>query len=228
MSDGFAFLDIIFFAMVAAFVAIRLRGVLGRRTGTERRRNGPAQPTPTPSTADNVVALPDRSAGQEGDLGDAIAADRDDGLKEGLTQIRLADRHFDLDGFVAGAKAAFGMVVEAFARGDKAALRPLLADQVWASFEAAIDQRLAQSQSLETELVAIRSAEVTAAELVDHQARVTVRFKSEQINTTRDSAGGIVGDEPPVVEQVVDLWTFQRDVRSPDPNWALAETRSGA
>lgn len=233
MSDGFAFLDIIFFAMVAAFVAVRLRGVLGKRTGNERRRTGPAQrPAPAPGepipgNADNVIPLPDRANAPANDTEPTIASDRDDGLKQGITQIRLADRKFDLDGFLGGAKAAFGMVVEAFARGDKQALRPLLADQVWASFEAAIDQREADGQTLETELVSMRSAEVTAAELRDHQARVTVRFKTEQINTIKGRDGAIVGDDPPMVEEVIDLWTFARDVRSSDPNWALVETRSG-
>src|SRR4051812_15949291 len=135
MSDGFAYIDIIFFAMVAAFIAFRLRSVLGRRTGTERRQ---PQPVVRPNASrEGAGPAPERPAAA---AEDPVIADVTDGaLKVGLTQIRLADPAFDLDQFLQGAKAAFGMIVEAFARGDKAALRPLLADRVYAEFGRAIE-----------------------------------------------------------------------------------------
>ncbi len=229
MPDGYALLDIIFFAAVAVFIAVRLRSVLGRRTGHERQRPPRIQPQPAPAggdAADKVVPLPDRRRTSADET--PIAAEAGPALKDGLTRIRLADPSFDLDAFLQGAKAAFAMIVEAFAKGDKATLEPLLAPPVFASFAAAIDERQRQGRTLETELVALRGAEIVGAALDGRSARVTVRFTSEQINCTRDASGAVVEGDPTTVETVIDVWTFQRDVTSRDPNWVLVETRSGA
>jgi predicted lipid-binding transport protein (Tim44 family) len=225
MSEGFAYIDILFFAMVAAFIALRLRSVLGRRTGHERRRSGGFGPTRSNGAADNVVALPDRSAAQaEGEVG--IADLTDANIKAGLTQIRLADSRFDLRHFVGGARAAFEMIVEAYGAGDKDALRPLLADDVFDGFAGAIDQRRAQAQSLETQLIAIRGADVVEAGMQGTNARIAIRFTSEQVNVIRDADGNVLDGDPGTAEEVVDVWTFERDTASSDPNWILVETRT--
>jgi predicted lipid-binding transport protein (Tim44 family) len=225
MSEGFAYIDILFFAMVAAFIALRLRSVLGRRTGHERRRTGAFGPARANGAADNVVALPERSTSQA-DVEASLAGLSDKGVKAGLTQIRLADQRFDLQQFLGGARAAFEMIVEAYAANDKATLRPLLADGVYAGFEGAIDQRQAAGQSLETQLTAVPAAEVSGAEMRGGNARITVRFRSEQINVLRDAQGKVLDGDPQTAEEVVDLWTFERDTTSPDPNWTLVETRT--
>jgi predicted lipid-binding transport protein (Tim44 family) len=211
--------------MVAAFIALRLRSVLGRRTGHERRRSGGfGSPRPN-GAADNVVTLPDRSSAQaEVDAGLVDLADGS--VKTGLTQVRLADSRFDLQRFLAGARAAFEMIVEAYAAGDKAALRPLLADDVYRGFEGAIDQRQAAGQTLETQLTAVPAAEVVGARMDGSRARITVRFKSEQINLLKDAEGKVVDGDPGTALDVIDIWTFERDTTSPDPNWALVETRT--
>jgi predicted lipid-binding transport protein (Tim44 family) len=225
MSEGFAYIDILFFAMVAAFIALRLRSVLGRRTGHERRRSGGFGPARANGAADNVVALPERSSSQA-DVEASLAGLSDKGIKAGLTQIRLADQRFDLQQFLGGARAAFEMIVEAYAKDDKETLRPLLADGVYAGFEGAIDQRQAAGQSLETQLTAVPAAEVTGAEMRGRNARITVRFKSEQINVLRDAQGKVLDGDPQTALEVIDLWTFQRDTTSADPNWTLVETRT--
>jgi predicted lipid-binding transport protein (Tim44 family) len=225
MSDGFAYIDILFFAMVAAFIALRLRSVLGRRTGHERRRFGGLSGARGNGANDNVVALPDRSSSApEGDA--AIAALGDDNIKTGLTQIRLADQRFDLQQFLGGARAAFEMIVEAYGAGEKDVLRPLLADDVFAGFASAIDQRQATRRTLETRLIAIRKADVIEARMQGALARVVVRFTSEQVNVVRDAEGKVLEGDPGTTEEVVDIWTFERDTRSPDPNWMLVETRT--
>jgi predicted lipid-binding transport protein (Tim44 family) len=236
MSDGFAYIDILFFAMVAAFIAYRLRSVLGRRTGLERnpleRREAEARARAAdvkPET-DNVVNLPDRGRRMPEpmpadqaipDLPSAAVAPQ---TTVGLAAIRSADPEFDVASFLPGAKYAFGMIVDAFARGDVQALRPLLADQVFQNFKAAIGQREAAGERLDTEIMAEPSAEVVDAALVGRRARVTVRFVSRQINVTKDSQGRVVGGDAARPEEVVDLWTFERDVHSRDPNWLLTET----
>lgn len=242
MSDGFAYLDILLFAMVAAFIAFRLRGVLGRKTGSERPRVDPISRRSAPARAgeaaparsgDNVVPLPERAAPAPGAAGDeaadaAAGAAVEPGVRGGVAAIRRAEPGFDLDQFLQGARAAFGMIVEAFAKGDKRALRPLLADEVYAQFAGAIDAREQAGHVLATELVATREAEATEAALVGTRARVTVRFTSEQTKVTRDAKGEVVDGDPRRIDTVVDLWTFERDTRSRDPNWQLVETGAPA
>jgi len=230
MSESFAYIDIIFFAMVAAFIALRLRNVLGRRTGHERRRQTPLDresqsQTSEAQTADNVVTLPHRRPGRPED--DPMIADMADGnLKRGLTDIRLADPNFDLESFLQGARSAFAMIVEAYANDNRETLRPLLADDVYRSFEQAISEREAAGHKLDTDLVAMNGAEVIEAGVVDSRARVTIKFSTEQINVVRDSEGNVVEGDPSAIEEVVDIWTFERDTRSSDPNWQLVETRA--
>jgi predicted lipid-binding transport protein (Tim44 family) len=223
MSEGFAYIDILFFAMVAAFIALRLRSVLGRRTGQERRREeiGGGR---TNGAGDNVVALPDRASAAAADAGIAELAEGD--VKAGLTEIRLADGQFDLGGFMGGARGAFEMIVHAYTAGDKAALRPLLDDEVFGGFAGAIDQRLANGHTLETQLVSLTDADVIEAAMVGSRARVVIRFTSEQINVVRDAEGNVVDGDPAQGEEVVDIWTFERNARSRDPNWTLVETRT--
>jgi predicted lipid-binding transport protein (Tim44 family) len=97
---------------------------------------------------------------------------------------------------------------------------------VYRGFEGAIDQRQAAGQTLETQLTAVPAAEVVGAEMAGSRARITVRFKSEQINLLKDGAGKVLEGEPQTAEEVIDLWTFERDTRSADPNWTLVETRT--
>jgi predicted lipid-binding transport protein (Tim44 family) len=232
MSDGFAYLDILFFAMVAAFIAFRLRGVLGRKTGHERPRVDPISRRTAARGNDNVVPLPERGAAPPPSPEEAAAAaaaaatpnGQGDPAMAGVAAIKRVDPAFDLDHFLQGARAAFAMIVEAYAKGDKAALRPLLADEVFAQFSGAIDGRERAGHVLSTELVATSGAELAAAGLQGGRARVTVRFTSEQINVTRDAAGNVVEGDPRQIETIVDVWTFERDTRSRDPNWQLVET----
>jgi len=226
LGEGFAFFDIIFFAMVAAFLVLRLRNVLGRRTGNERpppREGFPPKPRdanePLP---DNVTRLPPREGDIEGKATPA-AADKPP-LEAGVTQIRMADPGFDPRGFVGGARQAFEMIVAAFAAGDTATLRPLLADDVFDNFAEAIRERQKAKHQLSTTLVAIREAEIVGARLEGRTAFVTVRFVTEQINVTRDADGAVVEGDPERATQVTDVWTFSRNTRSTDPNWALVET----
>jgi predicted lipid-binding transport protein (Tim44 family) len=223
MPEGFAYIDILFFAMVAAFIAFRLRSVLGRRTGHERRRTADFANARPDGAGDNVVALPDRAAAiADGEGG--IADPADGKIKAGLTQIRLADQRFDLQPFLKGARGAFEMIVEAYSSGDKETLRPLLADAVFDGFAGAIDQRNAAGQTLDTQLISVGGAEVIEAGLRGSIARIGVRFTSEQVNVVHDRDGNVVDGDPTTAEEVVDIWIFERDTGSADPNWVLTET----
>jgi predicted lipid-binding transport protein (Tim44 family) len=215
------YFDIILFAMVAGFLVLRLRSVLGRRTGNERRRELFAR-RPAPA-AENVVTLvePEKRSSwpvDEGSRGDVVA--------EGLKQIRRADPSFDPAHFVEGARAAFEIIVGGFAKGDKAALRPLLSDEVFQRFAATIDERAAARETLETRIDRLDSVDIVQANSEGRTAQITLRLVSHQINVTRAMDGSIVDGDPENSAEKADYWTFARDTRSSDPNWVLIATGS--
>ncbi|MBF0305231.1 MAG: Tim44 domain-containing protein [Alphaproteobacteria bacterium] len=223
MSDGFQFIDIVFFAMIAAFLVLRLRSVLGRRTGTERQRPEAGFGRPAVDRPDNVVELPDRRRTVAEGPTDAYTGTP---LAAGISRVRMADASFSPESFLQGARGAFEMIVAAYAAGDRATLRPLLANDVMANFEAAIDAREQAGEKLETELVSIKSADLDEVAMEGRTARVTVKLVSEQVNVVRDKDGKVVDGDPVRVAEVTDLWTFARDTGSRDPNWVLVATRS--
>jgi predicted lipid-binding transport protein (Tim44 family) len=225
---SFQYFDIILFAMIAAFLVLRLRSVLGRRTGNERRRDlfaRRAAPVVDKRGPDNVVAAPgdpDKSA-----VVPALAAKPVDSVEDGLNRIRRADPSFDPSQFLEGVRAAFEMIVTAFTKGDKEALRPLLSDEVFGPFAQTIDERAAAKETLETRDLRLDNAEIADADLVGRTARVTVKLVSHQINVTRAMDGTIVDGDPDHPVEKTDYWTFARDTRSADPNWVLVATGSG-
>ena len=230
-------LEILFFAIVAAFLGWRLYSVLGRRTGHEKpfdpfRSKETEAPATLPEREGNVRRLPEPAARPERvdrdrrKLEAAIAGIAGD-VRRGLDEIRGADAKFDAVDFIAGARVAFEMIVGAFAQGDTKALRPLLNDQVYGNFAGAIEERNSNKQRHETTLVGILSADIVAAELAKgEEERVTIKFVSQQINVTKDQEGRIVDGDPSEVANITDIWTFARQVKSRDPNWVLTATES--
>jgi predicted lipid-binding transport protein (Tim44 family) len=217
MGDGYSYLEIVVFAVIAGLLVLRLRSVLGRRTGTERRRD-PFEPGAAP---EKVVPLPAR-----GRTPLPVPATAPASVAAGIARIGAADRGFDENAFLAGARAAFEIVVNAFAKGDTAALQPLLSEPVYASFSEAIGTRLAAHETFETNLLTIKSVEIAEAGLEGDAATVAVRIVSDQTNVMRAADGTVVDGNPDHVEEKTDLWTFARSVRSRDPNWTLVATHS--
>jgi predicted lipid-binding transport protein (Tim44 family) len=224
----FQYFDIILFAMIAGFLVLRLRSVLGRRTGTERRRElfarrpapvsdklGGDKTAAVAEPADKVVPLA------------PIAAKAADAVAEGISRIRRADPGFDPSQFLEGARIAFEMIVTAFAKADKATMRPLLSDEVYRPFAQTIDERVAAKETVETKDLKLDDAEIIEADLAGRTARLTVRLTSHQITVTRAMDGSIVDGVPDHAVEKTDFWTFARDTRSSDPNWLLIATSSG-
>ena len=223
MGDFPHYVDIILFAMIAAFLVLRLRSVLGRRTGNERRRDMFIRQAD--ASRDKVVAL-----GQAGAPPPPLRPEAPpplDSVAAGIGRIRAADPGFDPGAFLDGARGAFEIIVSAYAAGDKARLRPLLSDEVFARFAAAIDEREAAGETLETRIVAIRELDIAEASIAGTTARVTVRIISDQINLVRGRDGQAVDGDPQHPVEKTDFWTFIRDTRSTDPNWVLVATSSG-
>ncbi|MFI4947565.1 MAG: Tim44/TimA family putative adaptor protein [Alphaproteobacteria bacterium] len=225
MGDLPHYFDIILFAMVAAFLVLRLRSVLGRRTGQEPRRDPLLRRAEAPADKieDKVVTLGNRTPKPP----PVITAPPADAVAAGLERIRSADPGFDPSQFLAGARAAFEMIVGAFAAGDQARLRPLLSDDVYTPFAAAIAERAAAGETLETRIVGLTRVDITEAGLTGRLARVTVKFVSEQINVLRAHDGSVVDGDPDHAVEKTDFWSFTRDTRASDPNWVLEATASG-
>jgi len=223
MGEGFYFIDILIFAMIAAFLVYRLRGVLGRRHGEERQRPNPYTPRPGQEGGDNVVTLPDRTRPPV-DIPPPTPGEPYS-LAAGIAQIQANDPTFDEKGFMQGARQAFEMIVTAFAHGDTPTLRPLLSDDVYDNFAAAIRNRQAAGETLETQVVSLHDADMIEARMEGRTAFVTIKFVSDQINVTRNTEGAVVDGDPNQPLEVVDIWTFARNTRSRNPNWTLIETR---
>ena len=204
---------LVFFAGVAIFLVLRLRSILGRRIGFER----PPLPAAPPLDAlPQAAPLPARRV-----LPDAVSPQG-----QQLAAIAQRDRFFDPSKFTAQAEAAFHIIVTAFAEGDRPALKSLLTPHVYETFAAAISAREAAGQRQRTEVKSILSAVIEDAELRGDIATIVVRFTSDQINLTQDAEGNnTMGSE--ALTELTDVWTFERDLRSPDPAWRLAAARNG-
>lgn len=222
----------IFFLVAAVVIFFQLRNVLGRRTGSERPPFDPyaasRKPAKDDAEADNVVALPRKRAPGEPPA-DAYAdidafAKPDTELNKGLRAIKDNDASFEPKGFVGGAKMAYEMIVMAYADGDRKTLKSLLSREVFDGFVAAISEREAKSEKIQSSFVGIDKADIVSAEMKGSEAHVTLRIVSELISATRDKAGVVIDGDPETVAEVKDVWTFARDTRSRDPNWKLVAT----
>ena len=203
------------FAAIAVFVILKLRSVLGTRTGFEKK-NEPYAPA---DRGDKVIPMPERRQQEAPPMGEPKPA-----MDGGVAAIRRVDSGFDPERFLDGAKMAFEMIVTSFAKGDEKALEPLLAPAVYESFAADIRRRREAGETRETSVAGVRQTRLHEARLEGREARVTVLIVSEQINVTRDRSGNVIDGDPKQAETVSDLWTFARDTCSRDPNWQLVET----
>lgn len=216
---------------LAGFVLFRLWAVLGRKTGNERppaetiaarrpaEESGVALPPlakPSPAATGATATAGWAEAGTATPLGVALMA------------LRQADRDFDPETFLSGAKGAHEIIASAFAEGNRAALKDLTDPDIYAAFDRAIAQREAAGLRTEFTYVRLKSAQIVDAALRGRMAEVTVKFESELMSGTRDAEGRVVEGDPTASRIVTDIWTFARDTRASDPNWFLAATQGEA
>jgi predicted lipid-binding transport protein (Tim44 family) len=237
MPDVFDIYTIIFLAL-AVFIFLRLRSVLGQRTGRERPPYDPyAAREPVRPATEKVVALPNRTTPEAVAQAPAVPvepAERWKGVAEtgsvvatGLDAIVAAAPDFDAKHFLTGARAAYEMIVNAYAEGDRRTLKNLLSREVYDGFEAAIAEREKRGDTVDNRFVSIDNAEITAAEVRGRSVQVTVRFQSKLVTATRNKGGNVIDGSADKVTDVTDVWTFARDVSSRDPNWKLVATEAG-
>jgi predicted lipid-binding transport protein (Tim44 family) len=244
--DGKIDLVTLLFLVVAVVAILKLRSVLGRRTGDEearyQRQARAAQEARERATAaapkDKVVVLPrrDREVASAGTEDTAAIADGESrvktfaagnpSLERPLLEIYRADRSFDPEHFMRGAKQAYEMIVTAFAEGNRKILKDLLSREVYEGFVSAITERESRGEQMDQSFVGINKAEIVEAELKNGLAQMTVRFLSQLISATRDRAGRVIAGDPQRIRDVTDIWTFAREVGSRDPNWRLIATQA--
>ena len=237
MRDVFDIYTIIFLAL-AVFIFLRLRSVLGQRTGRERPPYDPysAREQMRPA-AEKVVTLPNRApeAATQKPVEEPVVpgerwkdvAEAGSPLAAGLDAIAGADSEFEAKHFITGARAAYEMIVNAYAEGDRRTLKNLLSREVYDGFDHAITEREKRGETVENKFVSIDESEITQAELRGRAAQVTVRFHSKLVSATRDKNGNVVDGSADKVTDITDVWTFSRDTSSRDPNWKLVATESG-
>ncbi len=218
-------LEIIVLAMIAAFLGLRLYSVLGQRAEHEEE-SIPTRFDPSEQKPKAVAPAQDQSAPQAvqqlEQMPDVIPA-----VERGVREIAAADRRFDITGFLEGAKAAYGMVLEAFWNADRETLKELCDSDVYESFDAAITAREEAGETLANSLIRIEEAVIDSASLDGTMARVGVRFVADIAAVTRDKDGAVIAGSLDDAVESRDIWTFMRDVNSDGPNWILDETDEG-
>lgn len=213
-------IDLVLFAMIAAFLVLRLRSILGRREGFERPAEPRAPLRPVAAEGGPVIDGVAERAPPPRPLPDSASP-----AGIALARMQTIDRNFQPGRFLDGAEAAFRIIVTAFAAGDRATLRPLLSEHTFADFDAAITAREQAGETQRTEVRSIESATIEAATLHNTLASIAVRFVSDQVNITLARDGSVAHGTDAVTE-IADLWTFERDLTSSGPAWRLAEARS--
>lgn len=205
------FVDILIFAVIAIFLIMRLRNILGSREGFEQKQdNRPIQPVNQAESAREKKVVPLRSSQLDG---------------SGLEAVRRADPNFSDDTFMQGAASAFDMVLSAFADGDVTQLRRLLSFELYEEFSESIRLRNKNGDELGIEIISIDDVQLTDGQVVDNIASVTVTFVSTQTRTLTDRDGVVLEEDSMDSTELTDIWVFERDTQIDDPNWKLVETR---
>ena len=198
MNSSFEYLDIIILAMIAGFIILRLRGILGRRTGHEKKIFGYSFSKKVTQSDDEKKVV------------NLSSSKLDDAAKEQ---------------FIEGAKAAYEMIITSFAKGDKNALKPLLNKEIYQNFSHEIDRRKKENLKSELTFVGVKSAEIKNFEKKDNIYIFTVNFVSEIITYRKDKNNKVIEGNPDIIKTVNDVWKFSKNMWSSNPNWYLVETQ---
>ena len=202
MSEAFQYLDILILAIIAGIVLLRLRSVLGRRTGHEKTdKSSFNYETPQQTQTEKVIEIKP----------EADASSREDGW-------------FDKDDFLKGASNAYETIVTNFENGNKEALKPLLSSDVMDSFSSVIDERNSKSESVEFNFIGIEKSEIVHKDLKKNPMEVSVRFISEMITCIKNNKDEVISGSLNQVQKITDVWTFEKNQKSKGSNWLLAAT----
>jgi len=241
--DGKIDIFTLLFLVLAVIIILRLRSVLGRKSSeddarVERYKAEQRARAAAGQGQDKIVTLPRRdradaspekaAASATADIEEKVRtlASGNEPLAEGLMSVARADSSFDPEHFLVGARQAYEMIVTAFAEANRKTLKGLLSKDVFEGFSAALTEREGRGEQIDQSFVGINKADIVEAEVKGGMAHVTVRFASELISATRDRDGTVIAGDPKRIKEVIDIWTFARDIGSRDPNWKLVATQA--
>lgn len=221
--DSIPYADIVILALIAGFILLRLRSVLGQKSGNDNPQFFKREEKD--ATREPIVQLLGKKQEKPADDADPyLFALKDDAVARTIADIKRMDPQFSATSFLAGAKMAYEMVFDAFAKGDRKTLEMLLDKPIYDTFSNEISAREKSPEKTEITLVAIKPRDIVKAELMGNRARLAVKFDSEQVSVVRDASGAIVDGNPSDHQIMDDEWVFERDVTSKNPNWKIIET----
>ena len=203
MNEAFQYLDILILAVLAGFVLLRLRSVLGRRTGNEKTDTSSFnyESNNTDSKVEPSIKIP--------------PVDRN---------TFIGDSWFDSKDFLNGANKAYELIVTNFENGNKKALTPFLEKSVLSNFSEVIDQRQQDNYTVEFSFIGIESSEIVHKDFKNDPMEVTVRFISEMITCIRNNKDEIISGSMNQVQKITDVWTFTKSKKVKSDNWLLSAT----
>ena len=222
--DGIPYADIVILALIAGFILLRLRSVLGQKPGSDtpqffkREENRLRKDEPVVQVSDKAKSKPSEPADPY------MQTVTDAAIAKTIADIKKLDAQFTATGFLQGARMAYEMVFDGFAKGDKKTLEMLLDKPIYDTFASEIDVRANAKEKTELTLVSVKAKDILRASLVGNKAQVTVKFDSEQVSLTKDEHGTITGGNPSQTMLMDDEWIFERDVTAKNPNWKIIET----
>lgn len=226
MSQQFQFLDIVFLGIVVLLLINRLRSVLGTRPSADNSVSETGQPAKIVDISEYRTLESATGSKMEQDIAASAGFEEDAEIVQNLKKIKETFSSFDLVDFMQKAPRAFEYIALAFANGDKESLKPLLSDDIYKSFERAIDERKERNETAEFSLIGFKSIKLTDAQLFGSEVELTVEFETEQTNIVKDSDGKVIVGDPTYIETVTDIWTLKKNMRSSDPVWVLTATHS--
>tara|TARA_Y100001970_G_scaffold248207_1_gene317562 strand:- start:1541 stop:2140 length:600 start_codon:yes stop_codon:yes gene_type:complete len=196
MSSQFGFIDIILLAMFAGFIILRLRNILGRKTGHQGKSVNRYFPR-------NQI-LKD--------------IENNDAIKSGNVDEEAKKQ------FLKGASVAYEQIITSFAKGDKKSLKSLLGKNMFEDFSEVIDERNKKNVKYETTFIGIKSSKILEFKKIENIYKVTVNFVSEIITCVKDKDNKVIEGNPDTIKTVNDVWKFSKNMWSQDPTWYLVET----
>jgi len=216
--------ELLFFAMLSAYIFYRLWAVLGQETEADEERREEKRKKLEAILEDNVIQLPQKKTIEI--AGNIDEENLKSGVREALANLKRVDPTFDFAKFIKGSKKAYEMINQAFAESDLETLKLLLSPKVYDVFVSEINDRQERGESFEITIERFDRVDVDAIEINGDNVFITVRFRTHQIPVTTDKSGVIIENQAKISIPVTEIWTFNRNLSSSEPNWYLVKTQA--
>ena len=228
-------IDLLIYIIIAVVIVLWLRNTIGARHGSEQDRSDildqikERQEMQNKMDSGRVINIPSSndqnpSRFDDSKILDGIGIEGGADTAQEILNFMKSDTSFDPKSFLVGAKDAFPMIVEAFARGDLKTLKMLLSDGVYNTFEQAIEDRKTKGETIITDVHAVKDCKIMGIKKIDRMTYMKLRFVAEETIVIKDRDGNIISGHPDKIVTMNDVWTFGRETRSSDPTWYLFET----